>query len=79
MGEKKNVHVVPNPNGGWKVEREKAQRASKLTETKAEAMAYARELAKNDKVELIPHNKKGVFGNPSSFGNDPNPPKDTRN
>jgi hypothetical protein len=75
MSRRNNVHVVPNPDGGWKVKRENAKRASKLTETKKEAMDYARELAKTSKVELIPHGKKGKIQNPDSHGNDSFPPR----
>ena len=35
-------HVVHNPNGGWDVKRNNAQRVSVHTETKAEAMARGR-------------------------------------
>lgn len=79
MAKKKDVHVVPNPNGGWKVERENSERASKLTETKQEAVDYGKELAKKDKVEFVPHKKDGTIQNPNSYGNDSNPPKDTKN
>lgn len=78
MSKKKNVHVVPNSDGGWKVIRENAERASKNTETKQEALDFGKNLAKKDGVELIPHKKNGQIQNPNSYGNDPNPPKDKK-
>ena len=78
MAKKKNVHIVPNPKGGWDVKREKAKKASKHTDKKEDAMGYGRNLAKKDKVELIPHKKDGKIQNPNSYGNDPNPPKDKK-
>lgn len=78
MAKKKDVHVVPNSNGGWDVKREGANRASNHYDKKAEAEKRGRELAKGDGVEYIPHGKDGKIQNPNSYGNDPNPPKDTK-
>lgn len=78
MAKKKNVHVVPNPNGGWDVKREKSKKASKHTDVKSDAVEYGKNLAKKDKVEFIPHKKDGKIQNPNSYGNDPNPPKDKK-
>ena len=74
----KNQHVVPNPNGGWDVKGEKNTKATKHTETKAEATAIAREIAKNQKSELVIHNKDGQISDKDSFGNDPHPPQDKK-
>ena len=37
-----------------------------------------KEKAKQEGSELIPHRKDGTIQNPNSYGNDPNPPKDTK-
>lgn len=77
MAQKKDVHVVPNKDkGGWDVVREGSERASNHFDTKAEAEKRGRELAKQDKVEYVPHGKDGKIQDPDSYGNDPNPPKD---
>ena len=69
-------HVVPNPDGGWYVKRNNAQRSSGHFKTKEKAMEYARTVSKNQGTELIPHGKNGRIQNPDSHGNDPCPPKD---
>lgn len=72
----KNQHVVYNPDGGWDVKGENNTKATKHTDTKAEAEKIARDIAKNQKSELIIHNKDGKISDKDSFGNDPYPPKD---
>lgn len=72
----KNQHVVPNPDGGWDVKGEKNSKATKHTETKKEAIDFAREIAKNQQSELIIHNKDGKISDKDSYGKDPNLPKD---
>lgn len=79
MGNRKEVHVVPNSErGGWDSKRENAERASKHFETKSEAVDYAKNQAKNIGAELIPHKKDGTIQNPNSYGGDPCPPKDEK-
>ena len=46
-GEVKTYLVRPHADGGWKVEAEGARRASSVHRTKAEAVAAAKELARN--------------------------------
>lgn len=76
---KRSSCVVPNSvRGGWDSIRENAERASKHFENKADAMAYAKEQAKNIGAELIPHKKDGTIENPNSYGGDPCPPKDKK-
>lgn len=72
--DKKNIHVVPHPEG-WAIKREGAERASRVTETKKEAVDYARQQARQDGVELIIHKKDGTIQSRDSHGNDPYPPK----
>lgn len=74
-GNPKNLHVVPRGEK-WAVEREGAQRASKIFPTKKEAEAYAREVAKREGGEVITHNEEGKIRERESYGKDPHPPKD---
>ena len=61
MGNRKEIHVVPNSNrGGWDAKRNNAERSSKHFETKQDAMTWARNRARNDGAELIPHKKDGT-------------------
>lgn len=71
-------HVVPNPDGGWDVKRNGAQRASVHTDTKQDAVDKGREISQNQGTELVIHNKDGKISNSDSHGNDPCPPKDKR-
>jgi uncharacterized protein YdaT len=71
-------HVVPNPNGGWDVKRNNAQRSSLHAETKAEAVRAGRQISRNQGTEFIIHGKDGRIQNPDSHGNDPCPPRDRK-
>ena len=69
-------HVVPNPKGGWDVERDNTERISGHFDTKKEAVDYARTVSKNQNTELIIHGLNGRIQKSDSHGNDPCPPKD---
>lgn len=71
---KRDVHVVPNHKDGhidWSVKREGAQRASSTHENKTDAMAAARQIAQNNRLEVVEHRKDGVIMGSNSYGNDP--------
>jgi uncharacterized protein YdaT len=72
---RKEHHVVPNPNGGWDVKRNGADRASIHTNTKQEAIDQGRTISRNQGTEFIVHNKDGKISGADSHGNDPYPPK----
>ncbi|MCC7357581.1 DUF2188 domain-containing protein [Candidatus Uhrbacteria bacterium] len=74
---KNGQHVVPH-DGEWAVRREGAERVTSVHSTQAEAEAAAREIARNQGVELFIHGRDGRIRDRDSFGNDPYPPKDTR-
>jgi hypothetical protein len=74
---KKSNHVVPS-SSGWAVRKSGAGRASRTFDTKEKAVAYGRELSRSEKTELYIHKTNGMIQNRNSYGNDPNPPKDTR-
>lgn len=71
---KKNQHVVPHSNG-WAVKGAGNQKLTKVTSTQKEAIDLARNIAKNQKSELLVHNKKGQIRQKDSFGFDNYPPK----
>lgn len=76
---RKELHVVYNQErGGWDAKRQNAERASKHFDNKTQAMIWSRELAKKERLELIPHGIDGKIQNPNSYGNDPFPPRDTK-
>lgn len=72
----KNQHIVPN-NGKWQVKGAGNKKATKTFNTQKEAENFGRTIAKNQKSELITHNRQGRIRSKDSYGNDPNPPKDT--
>lgn len=75
---KKNQHVVPDKNGGWNVKGAGNSKGTVHTDTKAEAIKKAVEIAKNQQSEVVIHGKNGQIQDKDSYGNDPNPPKDTK-
>ena len=70
-----NQHVTPHKNGGWQVKGAGNAKATALTTTQAEAIDKAREIAINQRAEVVIHGKDGRIREKSSYGNDPFPPK----
>lgn len=70
-----NQHVVPNPNGGWSVKGAGNSRATVNTRTQREAIKIARNIARNQKTELIIHGRDGRIREKDTEGNDPFPPR----
>jgi len=74
---KKNQHVVPTKTG-WGVRGEGNDKLTAKTDTKLEAEKIARDIAINQKSEVVIHGKNGKIQDKDSYGNDPNPPKDKK-
>jgi uncharacterized protein YdaT len=55
-----DVHVLPHKRG-WAVKKDNAERASKVFETKTEAVSGARNMAKENNSSLIIHRKAGTI------------------
>lgn len=72
-----NQHVVPNGDI-WQVKSEGSTRATKNFNTQREAIDFARDIARNQKSELVIHRKNGQIRDKDSYGNDPCPPKDKK-
>lgn len=51
--------VSPHPDGGWQVKRANAQKALKRFKTKAEAEAYAKQVASNQGTNVVRKKKDG--------------------
>lgn len=71
---KKNQHVVPLGNG-WAVKKEGSDKFTVITETQRDAITIAREIARNNRSELVIHGRDGRIRDKDSYGNDPHPPK----
>lgn len=71
----KNQHVTPHSDGGWQVKGAGNDRATKRTDTQAQAIEKGREIAKNQGSELVIHRPNGRIRDKDSHGKDPYPPK----
>ena len=67
---KKNQHAVPH-NKKLAVKGEGNEKYTKIVSTQKEAIAVAREIAKNQQSELVIHKKNGTIRDKDSYGNDP--------
>lgn len=64
--------VFVSPDGeDWKVKVVGNQKASAVCDTKAEAVERAKEIAQNQRLELLVQNLDGTIGWRNSYGNDP--------
>jgi hypothetical protein len=77
MGARRVYHVTPDKESGhWRVELEKAQRASSLHENKTEAVAAARGYAQNNRpAQVVVHKKDGSIQREYTYEDDPHPPR----
>ncbi len=73
-----NQHVTKRSDGNWQVKGENNSRATVVTRTQADAIKRARDIAINQKSEVVIHGRNGQIRNKNSYGNDPCPPKDKK-
>ena len=71
----KNQHVTRHPAGGWQVKGAGNERATVRTDTQAEAITIATDIARNQQSELLIRGANGQIRERNSYGNDPYPPK----
>lgn len=71
----KNQHVTHRQDGNWQVKGEGNNKATNITKTQKEAINYARNIAINQKSEVVIHRMNGKIRDKNSYGNDPFPPK----
>jgi hypothetical protein len=70
----KDQHVVPH-QGSWAVKGAGNQRATSVHDTQQQAIDVARDIARNQKSELVIHRPDGRIRDKDSHGSDPFPPK----
>ena len=70
MTKRKDVFVSPHKDG-WQVKKSGNEKASAITSTQREAIDRGRELAKQEKSELVVKGRNGQIRQKDSFGNDP--------
>lgn len=71
----KNQHVTHRKDGHWQVKGAGNSKATRVTKTQKEAINIARNIALNQKSELIIHGRNGRIRAKDSHGNDPFPPR----
>ena len=72
MMSKPSQHVVPD-NGGWAVRKSGASRASRVFETRYDAVTYARQLARKKGSTLYVHGRDGTIRERDNYGADSAP------
>ena len=75
MPNERNYWTQKRIDGNWESKREGAQRASKVTNTQAEAWEYSKEKARQSEGEAFLKNKSGKIRERNTYGNDPFPPE----
>jgi uncharacterized protein YdaT len=73
----KNQHVVKRPDG-WAVRGEGNGRDTSRHQTQQQAIDAARQIAQNERSEVVIHRPDGRIRDKDSYGNDPSPPRDRR-
>ena len=71
----KNQHVVPH-DGKWAVRGERNKRVTSIHETQRDAIDAARQIAQQQRTEVVIHRPNGRIRDKDSYGNDPCPPED---
>jgi hypothetical protein len=77
MTTRKNQHVTPK-NGAWQVIGAGNEKATKVAGTQKAAIEIAKQIAKNQKSEVVIHGEDGKIRDKDSYGFDPTPPKDKK-
>ena len=75
MPDDKNDWTQQRPDGKWESKREGAGRASKVTDTQAEAWKHSKQRATDTKGEALLKGRDGKIRERNTYGKDPYPPK----
>lgn len=70
----KNQHVVPHGDK-WAVKGAGNSKSTVVCDTQKECIDKARDIAINQKSEVVIHRQNGQIRDKDSYGNDPYPPK----
>lgn len=73
----KNQHIV-KAGKGWGVRGENNDRLTFVYETQHKAIDAAVDIAKNQRSDVIIHDRHGKIRDRDSYGNDPCPPRDMK-
>ncbi|WP_230281596.1 DUF2188 domain-containing protein [Croceicoccus sp. Ery15] len=75
MANDKNYWTQKRPDGRWESKREGGERASKVSDTQAEAWAYSKSKAKEGGGEAFLKGRNNEIRERNTYGKDPYPPK----
>ena len=75
MPDEKNYWTQQREDGKWESKREGADRASKVTDTQAEAWKHSKQRASDTKGEALLKGRDGKIRERNTYGKDPYPPK----
>ena len=75
MPNENNYWTQQRPDGRWGSMHEGARRASRITDTQAEAWEYSKQKAEEVKGEAFLRGRDGKIRERNSYGKDPCPPK----
>ena len=73
-----DVRTAESGFGTWAVRGEGNQRDTSRHPTQSDAIDRAREIAVDQRAEVVIHRPDGRIRDKDSYGNDPNPPRDRR-
>ena len=71
MANERNFWTQPRSDGKWETKREGGQRASKISETQAEAWEHTKDQARGTKGEAFLKNREGRIRERNTYGKDP--------
>ncbi len=72
-----NQHVVPH-NDTWAVRGERNSKVTAVRTTQQQAISLARNIAINNRSEVVIHGRDGRIRDKDSYGKDSNPPRDQK-
>lgn len=75
MTDNNNFWTQKRSDGKWESKREGANRASKVTNTQAEAWQYSKDHARSEAGEAFLKGRDNKIRERNTYGNDPFPPK----
>ena len=70
----RSQHVVPKDKG-WAVQKAGSSRATRVFDRQKDAIRAAKEIARNQRTELVIHRRDGRIREKKSYGNAPFPPR----
>ncbi len=75
----KNVHVTHDKgNKTWNVKEEGSRQPTSTHRTQGAAIDAGRTIARRNEGELVIHDRDNRIRDKDIYGNDPNPPRDTK-